>query len=231
VSGWRSHRKLAIGVLGFALAAVVLLPMRLAFNALALDRAGVTASAVRGTIWRGRVERLHIGRVDLGTMDASLSPIPLLLGRARLELSRRNGAPDDLVGAISVTRHGMGIEDAIGSVPMAGLLAPLPIDAIELDHVSVAFSDGACASAEGVVRARVSLIGRALTGSVRCDGARLLLLFGEVSAPAHVELRIAADGNYTGAMVASGEVGSVLSVLGLAPAGNGPRLEVNGRLR
>jgi len=231
VSGWRSRRIWVIGVLGFALAIVVLLPMRLAFDALALDRAGVTASAVHGTIWNGRIERLHIGRVDLGTMDASLSPIQLLLGRARLDLSRRNGAPDDLVGVISVSRHGMGIEEATGSVPMAGLLAPLPIEAIELDHVSIAFSDGACASADGVVRARVALIGRALTGSVRCDGARLLLLFGDVSAPAHVELRIAADGRYTGTMVAGGEVGSLLSVFGLAPASNGPRLEVNGRLR
>jgi len=231
MSGWRTRRLLVIGVLGFLFASIALLPMRLAFNALALDRTGVTASAVHGTIWNGRIERLHVGRVDLGTMDASLSPMQLLLGRARLQLSRDNGAPDDLEGAISVTRRGMGIEEATGSVPMAGLLAPLPIDAIELDHVTIGFTDGACTSAQGVVRARVALIGKALTGSVRCDGTRLLLLFGDAAAPAHVELRIAADGSYTGAMVAGGEVGSVLSVLGLASPTKGPRLEVSGRLR
>lgn len=231
MTGWRSSPTLIVGVLGFLLVAIALLPMRFAFDVFGLDRAGVTASAVRGSIWNGRIERLHVGRVDLGTMDAALSPIPLVLGRARLELSRHNGAPDDLMGAIIVTRHGMGIDDATGSVPMARVLAPLPIEAVDLDHVSLAFVDGACARASGIVRARVAPIGQALTGAVRCDGGRLLLLFGDVAAPARVELRVAGDGSYTGAMVAGGEIGSVLSTLGLASASKGPRLEVSGQLR
>jgi len=228
----RSPRAIAIGVLGFVLAVIVLFPMRVALGALALDRFGVTASAVHGSIWSGRIEDLHLGRLDLGTMDASLSPVQLLLGRARLDLSRRNDTPADLSGAVSVSRNSVGIDDATGTLPMAGLLAPLPISAIELDDVSVRFTGGACERAEGRVRARISLIGQAITGSMRCDGTRALLLFGDPGGPARIELRIAADGSYTGTMVVgNGAAGAALSMLGFAKAPGGFRLEVNGRLR
>lgn len=231
MSSRKIRRVVAIAIVAFLLAAIALLPMRMAFGALSLDRFGVTASAIEGSIWSGRIEQLHVGRINLGTMRASLSPIQLLMGRARIDLSRRNGTPDDLTGAISVSRHSFAIDDATGAVPMEGMFAPLPLSAVDLDDVSVRFTDGVCERAEGKVHARIRLVGQVLTGSLRCDGARVLVLLGDGGGPARIELRIAADGSYTGAMVTGAGLGPVLSAFGLAPGTNGLRLQLSGRLR
>jgi general secretion pathway protein N len=181
-------------------ALIVFLPLRLVLGWAGLAEQGLTARSVGGTFWEGSIREARFGDVALGDMDAGIAPLPLLLGRARIELASRAapGAPS-ITGAVTVSRHAAGLDDANAAIPVGRALAPLPISAIDLTDVSVRFVDGACDRAEGRVRA--TLAGSALptpaamAGPARCDGEALLLpLTGGPGEGAN--LRLWQDGRY-----------------------------------
>ena len=70
----------------FAVAVLVLLPMRLALGWASLDSQGFSAREVTGSVWSGRLVEARFGDVALGDLDASVSPLALLIGRARIAL-------------------------------------------------------------------------------------------------------------------------------------------------
>ena len=142
-----------------------------------------------------------MGPVPLGDVRARLNILPLLLGRARLSLSR--DTPDGRFdGAVSVSRHSFGVEDMTGRFRTGTLFAPVPISALDLEDVSVHFENGQCESAEGRVRATAAgeLAGipvpAALAGDARCAEGALLLPLASQSGFGQLNLSLRADGGY-----------------------------------
>src|SRR5206468_3297350 len=143
----------------------------------------------------GMLKEAQLGPVPLGDVRARLELLPLLLGRARLSLSRDE--PDGrFEGAVSVSRHSFGIEDMTGRFRTGALFAPVPLSAVELDDFSVHFADGQCESAEGRVLATASgdfggiALPTGLAGNARCAEGALLLPLASQTGMGQLDLRI-----------------------------------------
>lgn len=234
-----SLRRAALFIALFALALVATFPMRILVGALGFGEAGLSVREVRGSVWNGRLLESHFGAAALGDLDARLNLLPLLVGRARVDLSRPSEGRGGLAGAISVSRHSLGFDDMTVRLPTASVFAPIPVVALDLDDVSVRFREGGCERAEGLVRAEIrgdvaglSLPG-GLSGAARCDGANLLLPLASQSGMERMMLRIGRSGGYTADLTvrpADPAMQRALQAVGFAPAGDGLKLSVAGTL-
>lgn len=220
----------------FLFALVALLPLRLALDWLALDERGFAAREAQGSIWLGQVSEAQFGSVALGDLQAQLRTLPLLLGRARVDLERPEEA-DRFRGSATVSRHGFGIDDLTARLDIGTALAPLPIGAVEMGEVTAHFQDGQCASAEGLVRADVAgdIAGVALpgglSGNARCDRGALLLPLASQSGTEALNLRLFDDGRYEVELAvrpADDAVRDRLVASGFALGGSGYVLRVTG---
>lgn len=221
------------------LALIALFPMRIMMGALDLERAGLSAREVRGSVWSARLIEARFGGAALGDLDARLSLWPLLAGRARLDLRRGGEGGAALSGAITVTRHTIGMDDATMRLPVGTTFAPLPVTSLDLNDVSVRFRGSTCDKAEGLVRAEVSgdaaglTLPGGLSGAVRCDGGSLLLPLASQSGMERLSLRIDKNGAYTADLIvrASDPAGQrVLQAGGFRLDGDGFKLSVAGTL-
>jgi general secretion pathway protein N len=212
-------------------ALLVFLPLRLVLGWAGVGEQGLTARSVGGTFWEGSIREGRFGDVALGDLDAGISPLPLLLGRARIGLKSRGGG--GVNGAVVISRHSAGVEGANASIPVGGALQPLPITALDLSDVTVRFVDGACDQAEGRVRATLSGAGlpTQLAGPARCDGEALLLpMTGGPGEGAN--LRVWQDGRYSAELsVPAGDPANTaaLQATGFIQQGSGWRLAIEGR--
>jgi len=216
------------------------LPMRLALGALGLDREGLTLRAADHSVWAATLREVHFGEVDLGDSYAALSPIQLLVGRARIDLTgpeQASGAR--LRGAFSVSAASFGIDDASAAVPVGELFAPLPVTRLDLSDLSVRFDRGRCARANGRVKAELGggiagiPLGQGMSGTARCLGSALNLPLASQSGAEKIGLTIEGDGRYRALLeVAPGDQATVerLTQAGFLPVGGGYRLSVEGRL-
>ena len=174
--------------------------------------------------------------MPLGDVRARLNVLPLLLGRARLSLSRDE--PDGhFEGAVSVSRHSFGVEDMTGQLRTGTLFAPVPIAALDLDDVSVHFESGQCESAEGRVRATASgeIAGMTLPGSLagdaRCAEGALLLPLASQAGIGQLNLSIRADGRYRIDLVvrqADPTLAARLTAAGFQPSAEGYSRRIEG---
>lgn len=216
-------------------ALLAMLPMRIVLGAAGLGERGVSARSVTGSVWDGQIVDARFGELALGTLDASLSPFALLLGRARIHVSDDVGT---LRGAVTLSRHSRGIDRLTATLPTGNAFAPLPVTALTLDDVTIRFADDACQQAEGRVRAR--LVGEAagialpteLSGVARCDGTALLLPLASQSGAEAIELRLTGDGRYTAALrlsPADDAAAQRLAATGFVAGPGGYRLSVQGR--
>ncbi len=180
----------------FSLAA--LLPLRFALDWLGYADKGLAARDTRGSVWLGALTEARFGTTRLGDVATRLRVLPLLIGRARLDLEQGDGG---LKAAVTVSRHGFGIDDATGRIE-AGALADLPPPTLDLADLSVRFGDGLCVHAEGMVTARFAgeLVGVPLTagfsGEARCDGQAVLLPLVSQSGGDRLDVRLFTDGRY-----------------------------------
>ncbi|HEX6376533.1 MAG TPA: type II secretion system protein N [Allosphingosinicella sp.] len=192
---WRELFFLAALLLSLA----ALLPLRLALDWLGFADKGLAARQADGSIWLGALADAHFGDLPLGDLGTRLRTLPLLVGRARLDV--RQESEDGLRGGVSLSRHGFGIDDASGTI-RAPALAGLPPPALDLADLSVRFADGQCSSANGLVKARFAgeLAGVPLaagfSGEARCDGPALLLPLASQSGADRLTVRLFADGRY-----------------------------------
>ena len=220
-------------------ALIVFLPMRLALGATGLADQGLSARRVGGTIWGGSLLEARFGDVALGDLRVSLSPLALLVGRARLAFEGAGADGRPIAGAATISRHAMGIDGVTASLPAAALFAPLPVTTLALEDVTVRFRDGVCEEAGGRVRATVT--GEAgglplpptMMGNARCEAGALLLPMTGQGGTEAVNLRIRPDGRYTAALVLSPSdpaAAAKLEQLGfVAGSGGGYRLSAQGR--
>lgn len=220
-------------------ALIVFLPMRLALGATGLADQGLSARRVGGTIWGGSLLEARFGEVALGDLRVSLSPLALLVGRARLAFEGAGADGRPIMGAATISRHAMGIDGVTASLPAAALFAPLPVTMLSLEDVTVRFRDGVCEEAGGRVRATVT--GEAgglplpptMMGNARCEAGALLLPMTGQGGTEAVNLRIRPDGRYTADLVLTpGDPAAAakLEQLGfVAGSGGGYRLSAQGR--
>jgi general secretion pathway protein N len=186
----------------FLVALVALTPLRLALGWLALDDKGVSARKANGSVWLGGLTEARIGDAPIGDLSTRLSPIQLLVGRARIDVSNRADGRGRMEGGIGVTRNSFGVDDLTAAIPVAAVFAPLPIDTLDLSDVSVRFQDGQCARAEGQVKAMLSgdiagiNLAQGLTGNARCEGGALLLPLRGQSGMERIALKLFEDGRY-----------------------------------
>jgi general secretion pathway protein N len=181
-------QRAAILAAGFILALVLTLPLRVAIGWTGLEERGLSAGEVTGSVWSGSLLGARFGEVALGDVDARLRALPLLVGRARLDVGRKGGG---VAGGLMAWRDGAGVEDVSGTLTgpaLAGLAAP----ALTLDDFSGAFRGGLCDRAEGRVTAQLLSLG--FTGEARCEGAALRLPL--TNGRSRIDLRISADGRY-----------------------------------
>jgi general secretion pathway protein N len=185
-----------LGALLFSLFA--LLPLRFALGWLGFADKGLSAREATGSVWLGALSEARFGNLPLGDVGTRLRVLPLMVGRARLDLEQDD---DGLRGGVTVSRHGFGIDDASGTLE-AGAIADLPPPALDLADVSVRFQDGLCVHAEGLVKARFAgdLASVPLTsgfsGEARCDGPALLLPLVSRPGGDRLDVRLFADGRY-----------------------------------
>jgi general secretion pathway protein N len=185
-----------LGALLFSL--VALLPLRFALGWLGFADKGLAAREVTGSVWLGALAEARFGNAALGDVATRLRFLPLLIGRARLDVEQ---ADDGLKGGVSVSRHGFGIDDATGRID-APALADLPSPTLDLSDLSVRFADQLCVHAEGQATARFAgqfgsvPLTASLSGEARCEGQALLLPLVSQSGSDRLEVRLFADGRY-----------------------------------
>ncbi|MFM9829052.1 MAG: type II secretion system protein N [Sphingomonas sp.] len=228
---------LVFGIL-FALALIVLLPMRLALEWVGLDARGLAAREVSGSVWTGRLSDARFGDLALGDVRAGVSPFQLLAGRARVNLAGRTPGTDKaLVGALGVSRRSFGLDDVTAAVLARHAFAPLPVSQLELDDVSVRFEGTNCVRASGRVRAMMSggigavLLPAVMSGTARCERNKLLLPLVSQSATEAVNLRIDGDGAYRAELVvqpSDATSSEQLALVGFVQGPAGYRLSVDG---
>ncbi|MBB4153035.1 general secretion pathway protein N [Sphingomonas jinjuensis] len=211
------------------------LPLRLVLGWAGVGEAGLTARRVGGIVWDGRLYDARFGDLMLGDVDAGLSPLDLLIGRARITLAGRGTQP--LAGSLLVSRHVSGIDHMTASLPTGRVFAPVPVTRLDLDDVSIRFVDGRCENAEGRVRATLigDAAGIALPGSVsgtaRCEGGALLLPLASQPGTESVMLRITGEGRYTAALTLAQPdplAAQRLAAAGFVQGPQGYRLSIEG---
>jgi general secretion pathway protein N len=185
----------------FLFCLVALLPLRLALAWLGFDARGFAVREAVGNIWVGGMREAELGPVPIGDVSARLRTLPLLVGRARIDL-RRPGEEGGLKAGLTGSRHGFGLDDAEASLDTGAAFAPLPIQGLDLSGVTAHFENGVCATARGLVTARVagSLAGLALptsfSGEARCEGGALLLPLVSATRQERLQLELFDDGRY-----------------------------------
>lgn len=233
-------RRIRIAVIAlFLLGLLLFMPMRIALGMAGLERLGVAAREVRGTIWSSRIDQLMLGNMALGPVRASLSPAALLMARARIDVSRQTGAADDIRGALTIGPGRAGVDDVTGAIPLGRTFAPLPVASFVMNDVSAYFSGNRCGHAEGRVRAQMAgqfpglNLSQGLSGTVTCDGDALLLPLVSQSGMEKVNLRIWRSGRYTAEMrieTTDAALGDMLAKAGFADSGGSRLLKVEGTL-
>lgn len=185
----------------FLFALVALLPLRLALDWLEFGDRGFAAREAQGSIWLGSLNEAQFGSVPLGDLQARLRMLPLFIGRARVDLSRGDQA-NPFEGSATMTRHGFAIDDMTARLDVGSAFSALPVGSLDFTDLTARFQDGACARAEGGVRATVAgdvggiVLPGGLSGNARCDrGALLLPLVSQTGAEA-LNLRLRDDGSY-----------------------------------
>ncbi|WP_299328426.1 type II secretion system protein N [Parasphingopyxis sp.] len=224
----------------FVLAMLVLIPMRLGLDWLGMDDRGIAAREAQGSVWNGRLVEAQFGDAAVGDVDAGLGFFPLLVGRARVAMARSGVDADQFGGfrgAMSVSGSDFGLDDMEAALPAADLFAPLPVSALELEDVTVHFEDGQCATAEGIVRARMGgnmggiALPDALFGNAQCDEGALLLPLISQSGMEQLDIRIGASGAYAAElrmMAVDDEMRERLRMAGFAPGPSGYALGIQG---
>lgn len=222
----------------FVAALLAFLPLRLALNWLGLGEQGMTAREVTGSVWAGSLREARFGQIALGDLSAGVSPLQLLVGRARVDLDGTATPPAArLSGAIGISRHSFGLDDVTATLPVGNAFRPVPVTTLDLEDVSVRFRGDACEKAEGRVRATMAgeigglAVPGSLTGTARCDGGALLLPLASAAGESST-IRMWPDGRYRADLTLQpSDPASTarLQAAGFIATGAGMQLAIEGR--
>lgn len=221
-----------------ALALVCLFPLRVALAMSDLERIGFTARQVAGTIWYGRIGELNLRSQPLGTFEVRLDPLALLFGTVAMRFDRLDD-PDGVLQGQLIAGMSRGVKDGNGRIAVGEMFAPLPIEAIDLQQVTVLFRRGACIRSSGRITPIIASpipglsFGSGLTGSLQCDGNRARIVLVSPGGGERIEFYVNSQGAYRAWMTvreAAPEASVALALFGFRPSPEGLTLSVRGRL-
>lgn len=219
------------------LALIGLFPLRAALSLSDMKRIGFAARQVGGTIWYGRIGELHLRSQPLGTFEVRLDPLALLLGSINMRFDRMDDPDGPLEGQL-LAGLSRGVKASSGRISVEQMFAPLPIEAIELDEVTVLFRRGTCVRGSGRITPIIAspipgvTFGSGLTGRLECDGERARVVMTTPSGSEKVEFYVNSEGAYRAWMTVrpAAEASAVLSLFGFRPSPEGLTLQMRGRL-
>jgi general secretion pathway protein N len=222
----------------FVAALLAFLPLRLALGWFGLGEQGMTAREVTGSVWAGSLREARFGQIALGDLSAGVSPLQLLVGRARVDLEGDATPPATrLSGAIGISRHSFGLDDVTATLSVGNAFRPVPVTALDLEDVSVRFRGDSCEKAEGRVRATMAgeigglAVPGSLTGTARCDGGALLLPLTSAAGESST-IRMWPDGRYRADLTLQPSdlaATARLEAAGFIATGAGMQLAIEGR--
>jgi general secretion pathway protein N len=135
-------------ILVMAAAAVPMIPLQLAVEAMHLDKIGLTQSGVDGNLWAGHIYGVQLGKISFGDVSTKMSLDDISKGRIKLELE----GSDQLIqpkGAFSYGLGGAGVEKLSMAIPAVGGAPMLPPATLVLDELTAFFPGGECADVTG----------------------------------------------------------------------------------
>ncbi|WP_293879793.1 type II secretion system protein N [Sphingomonas sp.] len=229
-------RARALGVFAATLLVmlVLLCPLGAGVALTGLGQLGLSARAATGTMWSGSLADARLGPVPLGDVDVALRPLPLLAGRIELGVTGVSGT-----GRLIASSGSLGIGKVTAKLSLAQAFAPLPLDLIDLDEVTVRFVGLRCDSAEGRVRATFTGdvggldLSSGLSGAARCDGGELLLPLASQSGTQRLSLHVAGDGGWRAVLtvrVADPAMAEKLAAAGFRAIAGGYVLRLSGKV-
>ena len=222
----------AIAVVG----AVALMPLGVGLSLIKPEAIGFSARATSGTVWSGRIDDAVIGPLALGDFDVRLSPLQLLLGRVSLALKNPVNRSEKIT-LVAVSGK-QGFDHATLRIAAAHAFAPLPIDMIDLDDVSLRMANGRCVRASGKVRLGLGAdlggitLGQGLSGTLRCDSAAIGATLISQSAMERVLLRVTPRKGYRATIIVnagSAERVAEMARLGFRETSQGMVMRVSGK--
>ena len=232
-------RRRILSVFAILAAIILFLPLRLAGALIGFDNLGLTARSAGGTVWSGQLDQARLGPVDLGTLDVGLKPLPLLLGRASLDVERAAAeGTQALSGTVSVGIGRRAIDGLTGTVG-GSTIGGLPIESIAFDNATVVFADGRCVEASGRATVTVGLsiaglqLRNGMTGGLNCEGRDLVTTLTGQSGLERLRLTIDADGSYVARLMVQSTdpfLGAALTAAGFGPTDQGYVRTSRGRL-
>lgn len=184
--GWAGLAALMAAV--FVLAGIALIPMRVVLQAGRLDRAGLAAGSISGSVWGARLSEAQFRGADLGSVRLGLSPLSLLRAAPQLRFATLGAGDTTGAGGFYLPPQA-GLAKVSAAVPLSGWNTPLPLRGyLRLVGVSFRFANGRCVGAAGRITtdalsasaASLGWQGPELEGDVTCvDNAALATLTGE----------------------------------------------------
>lgn len=221
------------------IALLLLLPLRIALPASDLERLGLSARQVGGTIWQGRIGELMLGRQLLGTFDVRVDPAPLLLGRIAMPFERLDPVQGPLTGTLRAGGSVSGVERLSGSMAAGNLLGGAPIDSLTFADTTILFRDGRCHEASGRLTANLAVrfgplaLDRGFRGTVSCDGERVRARMASDAGTERVEFFVSSQGRVRGWITIRSPfpgLDNILSTYGFRPGPGGLTLPFETRL-
>jgi len=229
-------RRLIFWFAGFmALGLLALIPLRMALGRFAEQ--GFTARQVAGTIWSGRIGELNFQSRRLGTFEVAVEPLALLTGTVKLGFHRLDD-PQGVLDGTLVSGADRGFRETTGRIGIAGLFGTLPLDAIELDNVSVLFNGQDCAKAAGQVTVLLAaplpgVDGVVLRGSPRCESNRVRFVLSTPSRSGTLDFYVRSSGDYRAWFHVRGaqpDQAASLMAAGFSPSEEGLMMSFDGQL-
>lgn len=230
-----TRRRIAIAsALLLLIAALIFMPLRTIIGG-----DGISARKVDGIIWDGSIRDLRLGLLPMGDVNARLHFWPLLIGRAKVSLSRGDApfAPG-IKGSVTRRIGGFEVSNLKATLPVEALFAPLPVENIEFQDFSTRFIAGRCAEASGNVRLAMANtvpgldLSNGLLAAPRCEGGQVLIPLMSQSAMERVTIRISGDGSYNATVFLEGdrtEQAALLTLAGFRAVAGGYRMVRKGR--
>lgn len=208
-------------------ALLIILPLRVA---LAVVDTPLAAPFAGGFVWSGRIVDARLGGLPLGDLKAGLSPLDLLIGRAKIWIE------GNFKGAVVSTFGSSGVDIYALNLPVSRSFGAVTLRQVDISSARIRFNGRQCSEAAGRVQLTLGaspLIGSQAgryTGNLGCDGDGVSSLLVSQSAMERMALRIGSDGGYTATLIVKAQDETMASSLRAAgfretPSGFSAKLE------
>jgi len=218
----------AIGAAAGLGAFAALTPLAAVAGWIGLDRMGLAAASIEGSVWAGRLHEASLRGVPLGEVDVGLDAASLLTGAPRLDLRASGGAVTGEAVAVS-RRDGLEIRQASGEAPLSLFAAGPRLDGrLRFEGLGLRFAGGRCQAAQGrlTAQAQPTALGGAmssatLSGQAACAAGALVLPLQGKAGESELALRVTLqpDGRYgvqTRIATTAPELGASLRLAGFS---------------